>query len=543
MISLTKKDWATSYALPFLGGVLYPFGFPMKSFEGFFAISIVGFFFYVLSMEKLLERGSTLKKLLLNLLCFSMGYALVGYYWIPYTLKEFGNIPFPINTLLGALFSLIIVPQLLFFVILLHFLCKKPKVKTWFERYPKSRAILLAFLLVLFENFIPQQFPGHLGHAWLRLSPYLGLSTIFGVAIFSFVSYWLIWDLLRWLKTKKVNYVLVGSLSVFIICVLTTPLKLPTGKPSHQLKTRFVQANVGNFLKLQSEKGGASSMKEIYERYSKLSIQPNQDFQNQFDLLIWPETAYPQLLNSSMMRVSPAFIPSIVRKASQLTNSYLFFGGYDKSGEENKNFYETEYNSAFLINPDNQLSDVYHKRLLIPFGESLPFGPLNPLFAGVIQNMAFFAKGQRFTQFQLEKGTRFISAICYEILFSGFIRDYLNSKKEQPHFIINLTNDSWYGDTAEPYQHQHLAFWRAIEFQIPILRMTNTGITSVLFPDGSESKRLPLFEQGVLDLKLDIHDRMPTVYQKFGLLPLWGVVGLIFFLCLFLENRKTKVPL
>ncbi|MCR9205450.1 MAG: apolipoprotein N-acyltransferase [Halobacteriovoraceae bacterium] len=529
-----------SYLIPLLGGVLYPFGFPMKSFPGFFAISILGFFLYVFSLERNLEQNLGLKKAILGLLCYSLGYALVGYYWIPFTLNEFGNIPFPINILLGALFSLIIVPQLLFFVILLNYLNKKPTIKSLVASYPKSRAILLAFTLVVFENYIPQQFPGHLGHSWLRLAPYLGLSTTFGVGIFSFMSYWLIWDSLRWFKYKKTNWVLLGSFSLFLIGILTTPLQLPKSEPSHLLKTRFVQANVGNFLKLDSERGGATSMKEIYQRYFDLSLKPSDSIESNFDLIIWPETAYPQLLNSSMMRVSPAFIPSIARKAIQKTNSYIFFGGYDKSGEENKNFYETEYNSAFLITPENQLGDVYHKRLLIPFGESLPFGPLNPLLAGLIKNMAFFAKGQRFTQFQLEKGTRFISAICYEILFSGFIRDYLNSQKEQPHFIINLTNDSWYGDTAEPYQHQHLAFWRAIEFQIPILRMTNTGITSVLFPNGSESKRLPIFKQGVLDLELEIHDRKPTIFQSWGLLPLFLLCLLIFSICFLLEKKKSK---
>ena len=540
MISLLKKDWVASYVTPLLGGVLYPFGFPMKSFEGFFAVAILGFFFYVYSLERNLSEGLGLKKALFGLLCFSLGYALVGYYWIPFTLNEFGNIPFPINTLLGALFSLIIVPQLLFFVIILHHLNKQPKVQIFFEKYPKSRAILLAFSLVIFENFIPQQFPGHAGHAWLRLAPYIGLSTIFGVGIFSFISYWFIWDTLRWVKTKKINWVLLGSIVLFVIGMIATPLQKPKEKPLHVLNTRFVQANVGNFLKLDSERGGATSMNEIYQRYSELSVAPSEKIQSNFDLIIWPETAYPQLLNSSMMRVSPAFIPSIVRKSIQQSGSYLFFGGYDKSGEENKNFYETEYNAAFLINPDNQLGDVYHKRLLIPFGESLPFGPLNSVFAGLIQNMAFFATGQRFTQFELEKGTRFISAICYEILFSGFIRDYLNSKEEQPHFIINLTNDSWYGDTAEPYQHQHLAFWRAIEFQIPILRMTNTGITSVLYPDGSESKRLPIFKQGVLDLEIDIHERRPTPFQKWGMLNLVFLCLIIFGVCFFLERRKLK---
>ena len=107
--------------------------------------------------------------------------------------------------------------------------------------------------------------------------------------------------------------------------------------------------------------------------------------------------------------------------------------------------------------------------------------------------------------------------ICYEILFSSFVRDYLNAVAEPPYFMINLTNDSWYGDTAEPYQHLFLAKWRSLEFGLPILRMTNTGITSVLYPDGSESQRLLPFTKGNLDIKLVMQPRSPTLYQRVGI--------------------------
>ena len=82
----------------------------------------------------------------------------------------------------------------------------------------------------------------------------------------------------------------------------------------------------------------------------------------------------------------------------------------------------------------------------------------------------------------MENGFRFIGIICYEILFSQYLRTYLNRQSRPPHFIVNLSNDSWYGDSAEPYQHRFLAHWRALEFNLPIIRMTNTGISSVLLP-------------------------------------------------------------
>src|SRR5690606_21675085 len=92
-----------------------------------------------------------------------------------------------------------------------------------------------------------------------------------------------------------------------------------------------------------------------------------------------------------------------------------------------------------------------------------------------------------------------------------------------PDFLLNLTNDSWYGDTAEPYQHLFLAKWRAIEFGIPMVRSTNTGITSVVYPDGSESERTGIYEETSLEISLPHSKSAPTPYQRFGILIMWVI--------------------
>lgn len=102
----------------------------------------------------------------------------------------------------------------------------------------------------------------------------------------------------------------------------------------------------------------------------------------------------------------------------------------------------------------------------------------------------------------------------------------MNKLKEEPMFMINLTNDSWYGKTSEPEQHLFLAKWRAVEFNIPILRSTNTGITLVVFPDGSESQRTKIFEEDILKIDLSLNKREKTFYQKWGV----GVSFLVMFL-------------
>lgn len=520
-------------------------GFPIKGLPHFMGLSFIGLFLFLQAIQIPYghnEDESSFKEQIISLLLFSLGYCLVGYYWIPYTLKEFGAIPFPINTLLGAFFSLIIVPQYLVFILLIFFWKRLNLKSSSLAGGLTTRHLIFAFLLTLLENFVPQQFPAHIGHTWLQLAPRLGLVPFLGAPFLSFVSYGLILSFVGLWRTGKFDRITPTIFVLTLLINISLPLSFsPKNKENSPapLNIRLVQANVGNFMKLDSEKGGASSMREIYQRYLKMSSMESDG--EKLDLIIWPETAYPQLLNTSMMRVTPAFVPSIVRKSIRESGAQLFFGGYDKSGSENKNYFETEYNAGFLINREGKINDVYHKMLLIPFGENLPFGPLNPILAKVIKNMAFFATGQRYTLFELDGGQRFISAICYEVLFSGFIRTYLNKTKSQPHFIINLTNDSWYGDTSEPYQHQYLAFWRALEFQIPIVRMTNTGISSVLYPDGSESKRLGVFEQKNLDLKLNIEERKATLFQKWGLLPLTVVFLLLFGAAWLIEKFQKKI--
>ncbi len=546
MSSLFLRPSILFYFIPFIGGLLYSMGFPMNGLPYFMGYSFIGILFLFISLslpypkenhqaEDPYKRG-LLKKLITGLL-FCLGHCLSGYYWIPYTLNEFGQIPFPLNTLLGMLFSLIIMPQVLIFIIILHFWGKLNIKSSKIAGHVHTRNVILALIFVLLDRFIPQQFPAHIGHTWLQLAPNLPLAPIFGVPAFSFMSYWFILSLTSFWRVQKWDYLGIFCFVTFLIINLTIPLKWNPNEDQSPTRLRLVQANVGNFMKLQSENGDERTISDIYNIYTRLS---SAAMEKPVDLIIWPETAYPQLLNTALMRMNPDFVPRLISKTAINTKAQLFFGGYDKSKEENGNYYETEYNAAFLMNKDGKLNDVYHKQLLIPFGEGLPFGPLNPVLAKIIKNISYFARGNRFTTFTLDNKKTFISAICYEILFSSFIRDYLNENSEKPNFLINLTNDSWYGLTSEPFQHQFLSHWRALEFNIPIVRMTNTGITSILYPDGSESQRLELFKEEALDIDLHSPTSEKTLWQRGGYLNFLLLALICFIMAIGFEKFKDS---
>jgi len=543
MSSIFLRPGILFYFIPFIGGILYSLGFPMNGIPHFMGFSFLGILLLFLSLslpypsenKSQLIYQRPLKAKLLTGLLFCAGHCLSGYYWIPYTLNEFGQVPFPLNIMLGLLFSLIIMPQLLFYILILHAWGKLNLKNSKLAGNIYTRNVLLALLFTMLDRFIPQQFPAHIGHTWLQIAPYLGLAKIFGAPIYSFMSYWLILSIVSYWRVKKWDLLGITVFCIFLIVNFLSPLQWHPEQDKNPTRLRLVQANIGNFMKLNSENGDALSLQEIYKRYQKLSTKEGD---KPIDLIIWPETAYPQLLNTAMLRINPNYLPLLIQKTTRQTQAQLLFGGYDKSKSEDNNFYETEYNAAFLINNNGEYDDVYHKQLLIPFGEGLPFGPLNPFLARIIKNISYFARGDRFTKFTLKNKRSFITAICYEILFSEFIRKFLNTTG-RPDFLINLTNDSWYGDTSEPFQHQFLSHWRALEFQIPIVRMTNTGISSILYPNGSESKRLKLFSIDSLDIDLHTPKRKPTIWQQLGFASFMIFAILCFILSIFIEAFIT----
>lgn len=501
------------FALAFIGGCFYALGFPSEFVPPLIVGPVFGLalLFHFIDIDG--TKALTFKRKALILLGFSLGHALLGFYWIPHTLREFGGLEAPWNFVLGSAFSLIVLPQYWIFLIASH----------WFNRHlhaiaPWLRHIVLALVLTTLEFVVPQQFPAHPGHAWMQMAPYLGLAPIAGAPLFSFFSYWLAFCVRQPISQRQDWFGILAGV-MFVIVNGLTPIIL---KPSDEkLRIRLVQPNIGNFIKLDSERGGRNSLEKVLSSYESLSLSGDA----QVDLIIWPETAYPHMLRSGLMAMHPKTTPKIVRDIIESSNAEMVFGGYDMNPESPGNFMG-EYNAAFHVGHDGKLKQVYRKRLLIPFGEGLPFGPFNKFLSTIIRNVSFFAAGNTFPLFETDSHFKFLTIICYETLFADFVRDYLEdlrANNHRPDFMLNLTNDSWYGETSEPEQHLFLAKWRALEFALPMVRSTNTGITSVIYPDGSESPRTGIYEETVSEIEINRNMNGITLYQRFGLAMTWFI--------------------
>lgn len=179
-------------------------------------------------------------------------------------------------------------------------------------------------------------------------------------------------------------------------------------------------------------------------------------------------------------------------------------------------------NSALVLKPDGRLAGRYDKHLLFPVGESLPlFDRFPGLYRGV-PNALNFAAGQSFEPLLLA-GHRVAAFICYEDLFPGFVNDDVSAT--QPEMLVNLTNDAWFGDTAEPWIHFALAKFRAVEHRRYLVRATNSGVSAIIDPVGRTVVRGDTFRAEAIDGVARWMKGRRTVYEVLGNGPWWVVAA------------------
>jgi apolipoprotein N-acyltransferase len=190
---------------------------------------------------------------------------------------------------------------------------------------------------------------------------------------------------------------------------------------------------------------------------------------------------------------------------------------------------EHGYNSIYVIEHDGSIVGVYDKVHLVPFGEYLPFQDLLESF-GLMQLTKVhggFIPGERRRPLGVPRAPPALPLICYEIIFPG---EAVPRAAERPGWMINVTNDGWFGNSPGPYQHFHQARVRAIEEGLPLVRAANTGISAVVDPVGRIIKELPLGAEGVLDAPLP-RPIEPTLFVRAGdslaALMLAGAVALV----------------
>jgi apolipoprotein N-acyltransferase len=159
----------------------------------------------------------------------------------------------------------------------------------------------------------------------------------------------------------------------------------------------------------------------------------------------------------------------------------------------------TAFNSLYLFGPGGA-TEIYDKFHLVPFGEFLPLAPLlRRIGISQLTIGSGFSAGDHPHVLQASPAPPLTPLICYEVIFPHAVID---PSEPRPGWLVNITDDSWFGPWAGPQQHFLIARVRAIEEGLPIARAANTGISAMIDPLGRVPARLELNKMGVLDIAL-----------------------------------------
>jgi apolipoprotein N-acyltransferase len=311
----------------------------------------------------------------------------------------------------------------------------------------------------------------------------------------------------------------------------TLRLSMATADLVPETRLRIVQGNIP-----QAEKWKPENRQWIFDRLFQLSrsgagSEPNARPTH----LIWPETAVPVLfvLNGAILHddVRQAFADLVPEGGSFIVGAERVDGAKRADGRYD---IQRVFNSLFVLGGGAAIRDTYDKTHLVPFGEYLPFEAA--LTAIGIKQLTHantgFDSGAGRPLLSTPGAPAFSPLICYEAIFPG--RAVMADAR--PGWLLNLTNDAWFGISSGPYQHLHQARLRAIEEGLPLVRAANTGISAVIDAHGRILAALPLGEQGVLDHALPVAIAPPLFAR-------WGETSLILmaFLIVILYSLAIRV--
>ncbi len=272
------------------------------------------------------------------------------------------------------------------------------------------------------------------------------------------------------------------------------------------VRLRIMQPNLP-----QDEKFRPAAKQKVLDLYSSVSDRataPDRSGLRDVTHLIWPESAFPFFLErepDALAHIAGLLPPGVV-----LVTGAARVGRGPAAGEPHV------YNSIRVIGDDGAILSTYDKVHLVPFGEFLPFQAfLESLgFEQITRVRGGFTRGDGLRPLSIPRAPTAAPLICYEAIFPGAVLP----EGPRPGWLLNVTNDAWFGDTPGPHQHFAQARLRTIEEGLPMVRAANNGISAVIDPVGRIVRFRTLGTDGVVDAVLP-QSISPTIYARFRDIP------------------------
>jgi apolipoprotein N-acyltransferase len=429
---------------------------------------------------------------------------------------------------------------------------------TWLRRTLPPLVLLAApFLWVTLElirtslfSGLPWSLLGYSQSQWLTVIQVADLTGVYGVSFVIVLINAALAEIILWTIRKYRTLPLRQPATLFPWATPATALLIftatllygasvlrATDLPSSSLNIGLVQANID-----QAHKWDAAYRHDTLDRYARLTGEAA----DRTDLIIWPEAATPFLFEQELAYRGE--VEALIRHYSVP----LLFGSPALRYYANGKPYLM--NSAYLFSPEGRILGRYDKRHLVPFGEYIPLKSFLFFLEKLVEGIGDFEAGTVPTVLALPAKSdgqatplprapaKFGVVICFEVIFPDLVREFVRDGAD---FMVTITNDAWFGDSAAPYQHFGMVVLRAVENHIAFARAANTGISGFIDPYGRVLNASPIFTEQAMIGRIPVRNA-PTFYSRHGDVFAYGCViitGLFLLAALWRTSGNEPQPL
>ena len=436
---------------------------------------------------------------------------LGGYYWIAHVLTEFGNLNHVTSVL--ALIGLCVYQGAMLAVVVYLVLRGEADLglkPIW----------TLPIAYPALEFVYPILFTASYGVALYQLrvlTQIVDVTGVLGLTALVAVVNGALWEVVEARTARRAlvsgRVVIPGAfvLAVVVYGLVRLPAIEAQIASAPTLKVALIQTNIGAREKMQRPE----AFVERHWAMSREAVARDADVK----LIVWPETIFS--------RGVPRNTTHVARTVTRGLGVPIAFGAITYEGSPGR---LRIYNSAMLAAPDGTIVARFDKVRLVAFSEALPWiataSGLDGIIGRWLPNAATFVPGTTFEPFRMAEAV-LLPTICYEATFGAFVREFWR-RAGPADVLLNLTNDSWFGDTHEPRIHLAVASFRAIETRRALVRATNTGISAVVDPAGRIVRRTGQWTQAILTADVPVvRSAASAPYQTIGDLLGWLCLALV----------------
>ncbi len=488
----------TLYFIAFILGLICSFGQPPFNYITSSLCSLALFFY-------LLETIKETKNIIRFSFLFGYGYCLYSHHWLSESVLAYGE-----RLLWLYPLGIVFVPA----VFALYFALAGYLI----ARYAKGNTLIIALVWLAVEflrSYAYIESPWLLiGYIWSDSDIISQNASLFAIWGLSFLT--IIWagaicksiDIFIKKDLSNLSIIFVAFIS-FVLCYLYGDYRLnnPPELIEQNARVRIIQANIDQNI--------YSRMNNYHANFIKHLNASKNAKDNHIDYIIWPEGAHEYSLDPGVLNALKTIIPK---------DALLILNATRREGSQH-------WNSLFAIGHNGKIFDYYDKMHLVALGEFIPFRTVLPFINKITPGGTDYSRGNE--RKVINARHPFMPSVCYEAAFP-------ESSPQKFTWILNITNDGWFGTSIGPYQHLAIAKFRSIEQGVPMARASLTGISAIINSFGHITKTIPLLTEGILDAQLPGYITEFTFYRYYGYYSLILLILSIFLLDRFLDLKKVK---